>query len=268
MVNVNSRYRQMREAGWSAMKIAQHVARDWEDIYSLGQVVTTSHVAAAHDRVDEAAAALARARRTADIGRGALKIVQEQAVFACLSNAMTMREIAEYLGMKKRAVKRIVKQIAKDISRSRDRRNCGDDVSQDAVFRSVWSAWGTPRRLSIEEIHHHLARLSLPPRHERTNWSYFIKAHMFPGDDTATRDSIVMALQQSAWMAAELELAGSEDTCTLWGLSEELRCSQNALDYHTWMMALYEFADLRGCLIEFIDPADPQGPQIEKPMYR
>jgi len=55
MVNVNSRYRQMREAGWSAMKIAQHVARDWEDIYSLGQVVTTSHVAAAHDRVDEEA---------------------------------------------------------------------------------------------------------------------------------------------------------------------------------------------------------------------
>lgn len=265
MVNIQSHYEQMRQAGWSASKIVQQVALDWEDIYSSTMYGSTTHAAAAYDRVDEAAAAVARARHTDDVGRWTLKIVQEQAVFACLAKAMTIREITEYLGLKKRIVKRIVKRIAKDLRPSRTRRKFDDDASiQDATYRSVVAAWGAPRRLSIEEIHNHARRLVLPPRHERTNWSYFIKAHMFPGDDTATRDSIVMALRQSAWMADELELAGSEDTCTLWGLAEELHRSENVADYDALMMALYDFADLRGCRIEFIDPSNHQGRQLER----
>lgn len=264
MVNALSHYEQMRQAGWSASKIVQHVAWNWDDIYSSPMDVATTHAAAAYDRVDEAAAAVARARHTDDVGRLTLKIVQEQAVFACLAKAMTIREITEYLGLKKRIVKRIVKRIAKDLWPSRNRRKFDNDAIQDATYRSVVAAWGAPRRLSIEEIHNHARRLVLPPRHERTNWSYFIKAHIFPGDDTATRDSIVMALQQSAWMADELELAGSEDTCTLWGLTEELHRVQNVADYDALMMALYDFADLRGCRIEFIDPSNPQGQQVKR----
>ncbi|HEY4558231.1 MAG TPA: hypothetical protein VIG82_08595, partial [Enteractinococcus sp.] len=141
MNHVQSHYEQMRQAGWSALKIAQHVALKWEDTYISPMDVSITHAGAAYDRVDEAAAAVDRARHTADVGRWTLKIVQEQAVFACLANAMTIRGITEYLGLKKRTVKRIVKQIAKDIGPSWNRRKVDNDAIQDATYRSVVAAW-------------------------------------------------------------------------------------------------------------------------------
>lgn len=62
-------------------------------------------------KADIAARALKLAKRNADLGSLLFNIVEEQAVWACLAEGMTIRATADHLAMNKSQVGRIAKRI-------------------------------------------------------------------------------------------------------------------------------------------------------------
>lgn len=62
-------------------------------------------------KADIAARALKLAKRNADLGSLLFSIVEEQAVWACLAEGMTIRATADHLAMNKSQVGRIAKRI-------------------------------------------------------------------------------------------------------------------------------------------------------------
>lgn len=275
----NTRYAALaQDAGLSAKNTGRDLAYYWPtEANGAAQHVTPLHIAFAAERPKDAITALQRASRQADVGQWTRTVVQEQAVFACLRQGKTVRQTAEHLGMTKSTVGRIVKRIPKDIWHSDDRATLAVD-QEEAVQNSVFSAWGATKRLSVEDLtaltdqrdtvlslwHLEAKQASEQGKAPESGWPYRLHVYKFVGNDTATRDSLAMALEQSAWMAASLERDGSKDTCTLWGLLEELRAATTIARYDQIISALRILADLDGCWIDFIEPSTEHAQPLER----
>lgn len=84
-------------------------------------------------------------------------------------------------------------------------------------------------------------------------WPYRVTAYKFMGRDEATRDSLSVALGQSAWMAESLDAAASEDACMLWGVWRNLQHAETTAQFDCAMRALHDLAELDGCWIELLE---------------
>lgn len=122
-----------------------HEAIDWHPGLTLQQRDDRApfHSGFAAGHAEDAPAALDRARHEADAGAWVLTIVEEQAVWACLAEGMSVRTTADKLSMTKSAVGRIAKRLGSQDDRpgSRPIFPAGLDHLKTDVRSRVRAAW-------------------------------------------------------------------------------------------------------------------------------
>lgn len=205
-----------------------------------------------------------RARLAVDVAKASVAaaqnahyLVTSQAVRLVSECDYSTREIADILGISKSSVHRHQRSDGKALAA----RNV-EQVSK--LVRQAWGSSSLP--LSVEQLNDLAARRGQSPgmdealrasqekRAPGIDWPYQLRVYRFGGSYEATRDSFVMALGQSAWMAASLADAGSSSKSTLWGLCEELKAAKTKARFDQVLMAVYELADQNRCWIEFVEP--------------
>lgn len=98
-------------------------------------------------KADFAEGALELAQHHADVGASVLSMVEEQAVWACLADGMTVRATAEKLSMTKSHVGRIAKRITRDSGGQLESRSMfalGLEHLRDDVRSRVRACWNRP----------------------------------------------------------------------------------------------------------------------------
>jgi len=90
-------------------------------------------------------------------------------------------------------------------------------------------------------------------------WQYHVTAYRFPEPFTDTRDSIAMALRDSAWMAANIAQSGGPQGSALYALWERLRAAESVRRFDELLAEIRALAELDECWIEFVNPPDRDG---------
>jgi len=207
--------------------------------------------------------ALAEARRVRAVGDDVHQLVQVESVAALRATGESARNIAATVGMSKSAVGRLLRQHASFFEPEVAR------VEDPEVVRCVRRAWGggwralgpvptvnqliadgernPPRRRMTEE----LDRASAEPG---SDWPYHLTAYKFVWDQWATRDSIVTALSQSAWMADSVRESGGKWWSAVERVCEALREAHSLEEFDRALRALSVLADREGCWFELVEP--------------
>lgn len=196
-------------------------------------------------------------------------LVQLQAIAALRATGWSTREIAAKVGMSKSAVGRTLRQH--------------DDffmpevavVDDPEVARCVRRAWGADwaNRLPALTVKELLVESEKSPPRARmmaaldgrsaepgSDWPYHLTAYKFVWDQWATRDSIVTALSQSAWMADSVRASGGKWWSTVERVCEALREAESLQRLDRALRALYVLADREGCWFELVEPPEKTVP--------
>lgn len=207
---------------------------------------------------DEVRRAVATARRRLDVAKNAQYLVLLQAIHALSTQGHSTREIAGVVGISKSAVNRHLRHGIEGVAVHRS-----SEIS--ANIRQAWRGLARPQPLSeVEEQAQHrrvhpvvdeLQRAIEAEEQPGQNWPYRLNVYKFKGD-WATRDSLAHALENSAWMAASIDLAGAPESSTLWHLWHNLRQASTIPEYDQIVRAIYELAEQDRCWIEFVQPTE------------
>lgn len=117
---------------------------NWYDALTLEERIDRGPFQSAFGagRSDAAADAVNRARREAQIAEAVLAQVKEQAVYALLSDKLSLRAIAEQTGIPKSEVGRISRKLGHDGDRPGTHATARVFGANDEVRTKIRAAWG------------------------------------------------------------------------------------------------------------------------------
>lgn len=202
--------------------------------------------------------AVASAREYLVAAESAYDLVRLQAIRALSAQGYSTREIAGVVGISKSAVSRHLRPGVDGVAV----RSSSEVAS---IVRQSWRGLTRPEPLHVVE--EQAAGRILHPRDDEwarateagetpgLRWPYRLSVYKLAGD-WATRDSLVRALGQSAWMAAAIARAGAAESCTLWTLWHALQGASTTTEYDRIVRAIHELAEQDRCWIEFVETTD------------